>query len=135
MAADVRKTSLFDQHTRRRNGRNFNHQPLPVPSIRSHRRRWFEIYIDGLCSDIYCGKHPHPRRATFDRYIDRKRKLRRCTNTSQNCETNRVTTTPSDLSHIAGCPNGLRHPIFFGPGSTALVGLRGSLITLTHTTG
>ena len=101
-------------------GRKFSHQPLPVPSIWPHRRRWFEIYIDGLCSDIYCGKHPHPRRATFDRYIDRKRKRRRCTITSQNCETNRITTTAREmslnLSHITGCPNscayGLRHPIF-----------------------
>jgi len=102
-------------------GRNFSHQALPVPSIRSHRRRWFQIYIDGLCSDIYCGNHPHPRGATFDRYIDRKRKRRQCTSTSQNCETNRITSTTSemslDLSHITGCPKSCayapRRPVFF----------------------
>lgn len=108
-------------------GRNFSHQTLPVPSIRSHRRCCFEIYIDGLYSDIYCGKHPHIRRATFDRYIDRKRKRRQCTNTSQNCETNRITTTTSEmslhLSHITGCPKSCATRYIFGTGSTALVGL------------
>jgi hypothetical protein len=102
-------------------GRNFSHQPLPAPCIRSQRRHGFEIYNDGLCSDIYCSKHPHPRRVTFDRYSDRKRKRRQCPNTSQNCGTNRITTTTSEtslnLSHITGCPrscaNGLRHPILF----------------------